>query len=169
MRNQPWPALVKLLRSAFFYYCEITDTLKNKQPGLARSALAQATARGKFKSKQTAGPRALDSIRLSSFAKVFTMTRLICNDNVATKVEYLQIHSSRKRPDIKMHSTDGFYFEMHKEVFCHTKFQRLLLASAGCCPNDDVEIFLPGVSRTVLSQVVRFFYSGSFEFEHHES
>ena len=44
MRKQPWPALVKLLRSAFFYYCEITDTLKNKQPALAR----------KFKSKQTA-------------------------------------------------------------------------------------------------------------------
>ena len=61
MRKQPWPALVKLLRSAFFYYCEITDTLKNKQPGLAQSALAPlpaniegATARGKFKSKQTA-------------------------------------------------------------------------------------------------------------------
>ena len=53
-------------------------------------------------------------------------------------------------------------------MFCHTEFQRNLLANA-CCPNDDIEIFLPDVTRQVLAQVVEFLYSGIVKYDHHDN
>ena len=96
------------------------------------------------------------------------MTRLISGHVMAAKVQYLQEYTSRKTPDVKIHSNDGFFFEVHKEVFGQTKFLRLLMANAACCPNDEVVVFMPDITRHVLQKTVQFFYSGTIEYENQD-
>ena len=87
---------------------------------------------------------------------------LLHRSHVATKMEYFEVYTTRKEPDIKIYSTNGFCFKMHKEMFDHTRFQRELLMNT-CCLKDDIEIFLPDVTKEVLAQIVQFFYSGTIE------
>ena len=46
-------------------------------------------------------------------------------------------------------------------MFCHTKFQRDILKSVCFCEN--VEIFVPGIDREDLGQIINFFYKGIIE------
>ena len=74
----------------------------------------------KFQTKATSVMLHVSKLRIERFnvydLKSWKMTCsfLFSRSDVAMRVEYSRFHTERKKPDIKMYSTDRFMFEMHK-------------------------------------------------------
>ena len=74
---------------------------------------------------------------------------------------------SKKRPDCVLHSNDGHYFMIHKEIFGQTQFMRNILAAAKKsiqCQCGRIQISLP-CSKQQMEHLVQFLYLGEIRMD----
>ena len=73
-----------------------------------------------------------------------------------------------KEPDCILYSEDGGKIEIHKEIFCQTKFMLDILFNASnfCCDNNlrKIEIICP-CSTEDLNCIVSFLYNGKIPYK----
>ena len=87
------------------------------------------------------------------------MSRLVNKEHISNIDNYFKTYFEHNTPNCKIHSNDGFMFEIHKEVLSQTNFLREILTSAKeqCCLK--IEIFCP-CSKDDLYHLINFLYNG---------
>ena len=87
------------------------------------------------------------------------MSRLVNKEHISNIDNYFKTYFEHNTPNCKIHSNDGFMFEIHKEVLSQTNFLREILTSAKeqCCL--EIEIFCP-CSKDDLHHLIHFLYYG---------
>ena len=96
------------------------------------------------------------------------MVVLINNSQLFDNDNLHKILFKFKEADCILYSEDGDKFEIHKEIFCQTKFMQNILFSgrSNCCANKvgNIEIICPCSSED-LECVVHFLYNGKIPYD----
>ena len=71
-----------------------------------------------------------------------------------------------KKPDMYLHSNDGYHFAIHKEMFSQTRFMRDILAGVrkthGCCGKPRISI---PCNKEHLEHILHFLYLGEIRLD----